>query len=244
MLAAVDENAFERHNAGMLERFCGDGDDCLLLFARAPVIGCVKSRLRPPLTAEEACALHLAALRDTAEMMERSQPNLTKWIFWSESPPREAVTDLPASLRNTTQCEGDLGRRMQDAFARTLGTGARRTVIIGSDSPHMPAERLSQAFGALEASDLVLGPAEDGGFYLIGSRRFESRVLEAVEWGGAEVLQQTRVNAARCGYSMSLLDPWYDLDRWQDVERLRDSGAAVPRHLQAFLQECSAAKKQ
>jgi uncharacterized protein len=228
----------------MIERLCGDGDDCLLLFARAPLIGRVKSRLRPPLTAEQACALHLATLRDTAEMMERSQPNLSKWIFWSEAPLREVIIDLPPSLRSTTQCEGDLGRRMQDAFQRAFDSGARRTVIIGSDSPHLPAERLSQAFAALEASELVLGPAEDGGFYLIGSRRLEARVFDGVEWGGADVLRRTSVNAARCGYSVSLLEPCYDLDRWEDVERLRDSGAAVPRHLQMFLQEFSAAKEQ
>jgi uncharacterized protein len=150
----------------------------------------------------------------------------------------DEVTDLsPAAQPDLVvlpQGDGDLGDRLLHTFAELRRHGQRRVVIFGCDSPTLPPERLWQAHQALAAGhDAVLGPAEDGGFYLIGTARELTAPFTGVAWGTGEVLRQTREGLRRCGATVALLPPWYDVDRPEDVDRLRldlESGdAAAPR---------------
>ena len=128
---------------------------------------------------------------------------------------------------------------MAQAFGRAFASGAVRVVILGSDIPHLPDVRIQQAFEALTNHNCVLGPSEDGGYYLIGCSRFDPCLFHEVEWGSPRVLEQTLANAARWSYRVKLLDPWYDLDQWSDIERLREEalrGAPLPAHLEAFFE--------
>ena len=225
-------------------RICNPGQDAAILFARTPLPGRVKSRLQPQLTPEQALRLHVAATLDTADFLDGAFPgeaSIARWIFWSEPPaPDSRRLGLPLSFVCAIQQGKDLGERMADAFARAFASGARRVVIVGSDSPHLPASRLPQSLAALDDHDCVLGPAEDGGYYLIGCRRFDSGLFHGVEWGSSQVLEQTRANAARLGYLVSVLESCYDLDEWRDVERLiaeARRGLALPPRVAAFLKQ-------
>ncbi|MBI4464792.1 MAG: TIGR04282 family arsenosugar biosynthesis glycosyltransferase [Acidobacteria bacterium] len=203
----------------------------------------MKSRLFSHLTEEQACRLHCASTSDMAELLEQALPDIPKWLFFSEGPipgPGHEGLQLPAGFRCAVQEGNTLGDRMGVAFARALASGGRRVVIFGSDSPTLPLSVVQQAFQSLHECDLVLGPTEDGGYYLIGCRRFDPDLFENVQWSTSSVFEQTHTNAQRLGYRIAVLPLWFDLDEWKDVERLlgeADPGKPVPSHLGAFLEQ-------
>ena len=218
-------------------------EDCAILFARTPVPGRVKSRLFDRLTPEQACRLHCACVSDMAALLDQSLPESSKWLFFSDGPIPQSCSwglHVPPTFRCTVQEGNTLGDRMGNAFARALAGGAQRVVIFGSDSPTLPAAFVRQAFASLSSTDLVVGPTEDGGYYLIGCRRFDPGLFENVEWSTPRVFAQTQANAERLGYRIAVLPPWFDLDAWKDVERLlaeARQGTRLPEHLAAFLKK-------
>ena len=229
-------------------RLCAKGDDCAILFARTPAPGRVKSRLWSHLTQDEACHLHCASANDTLALLGRALPGASKWLFLSEEPEATDASeakplgfDVPAGFQFAVQEGNGLGERMGAAFQRAFESGAGRVVIFGSDSPTLPASVVQQAFERLaDANDLVLGPTEDGGYYLIGYRRFERGLFQGVEWSTPRVFAQTCANAERLGYRIAQLQKWFDLDEWKDVERVMEDarrGATLPEHLAALLQD-------
>lgn len=223
---------------------CSRGEDCAILFAKNPVPGQVKTRLSPHLTPEQACRLHCASTSDVAELLSHALPQARKWIFWSERPPVEkdkgGEVRVPAEFRCGVQEGGNLGERMGAAFARAFASGARGVVLFGSDSPTLPAATVQRAFAALSDCDLVLGPTEDGGYYLIGCRRFDEQLFRKVEWSTRRTYEQTVANAQRLDYRVRALESWFDLDQWGDVERLiadARRGHSLPAHVAAFLKQ-------
>jgi rSAM/selenodomain-associated transferase 1 len=120
--------------------------------------------------------------------------------------------------RLIAQGAGDLGDRMQ-RVARTLLTRHRKVLLVGTDSPTLPLEFVAEAEQRLNVADLVFGPSEDGGYYLVGQRRLYPEIFHGVAWGGANVL---RVTLAKLDPSqVQLLRQWYDVDRPDDLARLR-----------------------
>ena len=224
-------------------RLCEEGGDCAIVFARNPVAGRVKSRLWARLTPEQACRLHCASTNDTLALLDHSLPSAQKWLFFSEplaNGAAQGAIRVPASFGMGVQRGDGLGERMSDAFERAFRDGARRAVIFGSDSPTLPSAISRDAFERLNDCDLAIGPAEDGGYYLIGCRRFDRRLFEGVEWGTPLAFQQTLTNAERMHYSLAVLERWFDLDEWKDIERViaeARAGRALPEHLAAFLKE-------
>jgi rSAM/selenodomain-associated transferase 1 len=191
-----------------------------LVFARTPRPGAVKTRLTSHLTPEQACALHIAMIEDTAELARRF-PGRRRLLFSEEI----VWLDLPPGFEVGRQADGDLGERLVKALADGFADGAHKIVVLGSDSPHLPPARLRKALEALDQVDMVLGPAEDGGYYLVGVRRFSPEIFHGVEWGGPRACAQTRAAAERAGFTVAALDLFYDLDEWQDLERLKKEGA-------------------
>jgi uncharacterized protein len=192
----------------------------LIIFAKSPRLGTVKTRLQSEHPARFVRQLYIALLRDTLTMA-RHVPGVRRRVI--AFTPR----DGEALLRRTlgAQAKGfefvpqyghDLGERMANAFEQSFREGATRTVIIGTDSPSLPTRLVEEAFAALRRNDLVLGPSTDGGYYLIGVRSQKSGVsmqlLSGVEWSTERVLQQTITNARRAKLKIYLLDPWYDVD--------------------------------
>ena len=199
----------------------------IVIFARTPAPGRVKTRLVGPLTAVQAAALHEAMVRDTAETAAAAPLNAERVLLFDG---RWSGTPLPAGIRTGRQAAGSLGDRLHAAFTEAFAGGARAAIALGSDTPHLPPARLVEAAAALENHDAVVGPCEDGGYYLIGCRAGTAwtKLFDGVAWGTARVLEQTRVAARQAEVSLAELEPWYDLDRWDDVTRLAAEGAGAP----------------
>ncbi len=186
----------------------------VLVFARAPVPGASKTRLVPALGAEGAAQLSARMLRHTLNTA-CSLP-LELWCTPSVRHPvfDRCARDFRLTLR--TQRGADLGERMHNALEETL-THAHWAVLIGTDCPELTSRDLRQAAAALAGGvDGVLGPAADGGYYLIGLRQPMAALFHGVHWGTGEVLAQTRdrLRDARCC--------WHELPVYSDLDRPED----------------------
>jgi rSAM/selenodomain-associated transferase 1 len=127
------------------------------------------------------------------------------------------------------QPEGDLGVRMSAAIHHLIEEGAGQVVVVGSDLPSLPAAHLHDAFAALDAVDVVVGPAADGGYYLIGMTRLWPALFDRIAWGTAAVLERTLHAAASHQLRMATVPGWYDVDDAADLARVTQSGEPALR---------------
>ncbi len=197
------------------------------MFARAPVPGRVKTRLAPLLGEAGAARLHaylveralrtaLAARCGVVEL--HCAPRVRHPFF--------AALARRYDLRLRVQGGGDLGARMRRAFERVLHK-AGAAILIGSDCPALrPADLRAALCALLAGADIVLAPAEDGGYALVGLRRVRAALFAGIDWGGPRVLEQTRRAIARLGWRAIELRTLWDVDRPADVARLRRSQTA------------------
>ena len=193
--------------------------ECLVIvFARAPLAGQVKTRIAQRIGERAAARLHERLVRRALHTARAARAARAAVELHVTRPHRWFATlDVPVEL----QRGADLGERMHHALRAGLRRHAR-VVLIGADSPELCAADLARADRLLQgAADVVLAPAADGGYALIGARRIAPSIFSAVQWGGAHVLAQTRRNLdeARLGYR--LLRTLWDVDRPEDLERLR-----------------------
>lgn len=204
--------------------------EVLAVFARAPELGRVKTRLCPPLTADEAVALHRALVGDTLENLGKlPRQGVERVLLLSQPLKRSDDLDVPKGWTVGIQTGGDLGARLENLFSTSLRRGAARVVVLGSDSPTLPLEIVSEAFDRLVEDEIVVGPAEDGGYYLLGCRRLVPELFHGIPWGTSEVLSATKAVLDASGRPYSLLLPWYDIDRSDDLVKLRQEIAYLER---------------
>jgi uncharacterized protein len=198
------------------------------ILARAPSSP-GKSRLTANLLPARAVALRQALLLDTVTAAQGAACPLT--IFVTPATGEAEVRGLvPGDVDVRPQAEGDLGMRMHATIATLLGEGASAVVLIGSDLPTLPPPHLLDAFAVLEAgSDVVFGPAEDGGYYLVGMTRPTPAVFDGIEWGDPGTWAATEAAVTRAQLTMGRVSPWYDVDRPDDLSRLAASEAPAPR---------------
>ncbi|MEM1189836.1 MAG: TIGR04282 family arsenosugar biosynthesis glycosyltransferase [Pseudomonadota bacterium] len=191
------------------------------LFARLPVPGRVKTRLARSIGAAASCAVHEELLALTARtLLEAALAPVELWLDESGTHGLlEAL--LRAGMRGPFEQTGhDLGERMR----RSLVAGLQRyerVVLVGSDCPGLDKAYLRSAFDALDEADVVIGPAEDGGYVLIGARGDFAPLFADIPWGTGEVLQRSRAAAAAADLSLALLEPRYDIDVEADLLRWR-----------------------
>ncbi len=187
----------------------------IMVFAKAPVPGRVKTRLVQPLTPDQAAALHDALVRDTVQRLQA----LTEFDV-------ELHTDIPApvwldlTVRKRLQHEGDLGLKMLKALTSALDRGHPRAMIVGSDSPGLPPAFIRELLSS--SADIAIGPAEDGGYYAIAATRVHPRMFDAVRWSTSEALAGTLTACEACGLTTALGPAWFDVDTPDDLERLRE----------------------
>lgn len=203
----------------------------LLVFAKVPVPGQVKTRLTTLLTPEDAAAVYTAFLQDALAQYATLEAEVLLFLGPSAAP---VPGDLwPAALPVLTQQGAGLGERMQHAFATAFARGATCAVIIGTDHPTLPSAYIEAAFAHLaHPHRLVIGPSEDGGYYLLGMNAPHPVLFENMTYSHAEVFAQTRRRMAQTGASVLELPTWYDVDTPADLRRLMaalpDSPAALP----------------
>jgi hypothetical protein len=188
----------------------------LLVFARLPIPGSVKTRLIPTLGEAGATAVYRRLLRDTLESCAHvSDVRRELWLDQAAADAELNETAARLGLSLHLQCGPDLGARMQQAFVDVFDR-ARSAVLIGSDCPEYDRDYIETAFQALQRHDAVLGPAADGGYVLIGLKRVETSLFENIPWGTARVLETTRKRLRRLRWT------WLELDSRQDVDEPQD----------------------
>ncbi|WP_173198212.1 TIGR04282 family arsenosugar biosynthesis glycosyltransferase [Geobacter sp. SVR] len=204
-----------------------DTNKGLIIFAREPVPGRVKTRLARQVGEQAAADLYAEMLADVVALAA-SLEDVRPVVFWALENPDVSCPEF-SGMGSARQQGACLGERMSDAFERTFADGSELCCIIGSDSPDLPADYVRQAFDVLEQgrADVVFGPSEDGGYYLLGMSRLWPELFEGISWGGPQVLEVSLERARKQGLRAVLLPTWYDIDTAADLERLAQSPDAV-----------------
>lgn len=200
----------------------------IILFAKAPAPGQVKTRLQSRYSPEQAAGLHDAFVRDLLESLLCSRG------AWEVELHTNISTDAwpDAGVPRRLQVPGDLGRRMLHALETALGEGRPQAMILGADVPALPAGHLERLL--VSGADVALGPTSDGGYYAIACRRTHARMFDGVAWSTDGALAETAAACERCGLSVELGEPWFDVDHPADVERLA-ALPDLPVHTRAWL---------
>ena len=214
-------------------------DAVIVIMAKQPQPGQTKTRLCPPLTPVEAAALYEALLRDTIDLVAgvtgcalavAVTPPAGRTYFETITPPGTLLLPIAGA---------DIGRCLDLALGRLLAMGFRKALALNADGPSLPPQVLQQAVAALDAHELVLGPAQDGGYYLIGLKHLVPELFEGISWSTDTVLAQTLARAAVLGLDVIQLPAWYDVDTAADIQRIRTelAGLAAERlaHTRRFL---------
>lgn len=191
--------------------------------ARTPRLGGVKSRLAASAGDGAALALQIAFLRDTAALMTRvaAVAGARLAVAWSEARPRAPeLTRTFGAFLHLRQPAGDLGARLLAAQQAAHAGHGGPIVAIGGDSPTLPATHLMQALAALASHEVVMAPAADGGYVLLGVRAPRLELLAGMPWGSAAVAARTRAAARLSGLSFAELETWYDVDDGRGLRRL------------------------
>jgi rSAM/selenodomain-associated transferase 1 len=197
----------------------------LLLFIRNPQPGRVKTRLARTVGDTEALRIYKILLEKTRDAA--LGVGAERWLFYSDFIDNNDDW-LEADFSKKIQSDGDLGERMQQAFREAFEAGAGKVIIIGSDCPELTREILQMAFDKLDETDLVLGPASDGGYYLLGMKELEPSVFHGIEWSTETVLARTLEKIQAAGKSCALLPVLSDVDTEADWRRNADSLSATP----------------
>jgi uncharacterized protein len=200
-----------------MRRAGNEGICALAVMAKAPRAGKVKTRLQPPLSAEDAAALNVCFLRDTAEnIADVAREGGARGIVCYTPVGDEAAFDglLPGGFALIAQRGDGFGERLLYAAEDILSCGFSAVCLIDSDSPTLPKDALRVAVRELArpGERVVLGPSEDGGYYLIGMKRPEPRVFERISWSTASVFAETLDRAREAGLELMELPKWYDVD--------------------------------
>jgi hypothetical protein len=194
--------------------------------AKAPLEGEVKTRLIGALSAAEAAELYTNFLRDTFVLMEAirdERETLHLVLCYTPEGAEEAFENIEreGSLM-LVQRGNSLGERLINCFTDLFDLGFDSVVVVGGDTPTLPEEILDEALECLvDENDVVLGPAEDDGYYLIGMRRLHAKIFEGIPWSTGGVLTATRMRAEEAGLNLILLPAWYDIDTPEELERLK-----------------------
>ena len=194
----------------------------LVVMAKEPIVGSTKTRLCPPLSMEQAAHLYEALLLDTLDLCSQLEgidlaiavtpPESTD--YFHRIKPQNALI-LPVA------CE-DIGACLKVVLGELLKEGYPKILALNSDGPTLPAENIYKAIDLLEESELVFGPGEDGGYYLIGVTKLHETIFNNIDWSTSKVLAQSLAQAKAANLRHRLLPHWYDVDTAEDLHRLEE----------------------
>lgn len=195
---------------------------CLIVFAKEPEKGRVKTRLADCLSGAERLNLYKAFLKDTVRLARKIRCE-TRILAYASNKNPVYLKKVAANFVFYKQRGKGLGMRIHNAFkfASKNNADTQKTVLIGSDSPLLPANYIKKAFQELERKDVVLGPADDGGYYLVGLKKPCLGLFKGIKWSSAQVLKSTIKNIKSREKSFSFLDRFYDVDICASLSRLR-----------------------
>jgi rSAM/selenodomain-associated transferase 1 len=199
----------------------------LVIMAKAPRLGSVKTRLTKTLPVQAVTELYQCFLNDTIALAKTIDHVETAIMC-----PEPDVEDLSRALANPARVVPQTGKGLAAAldcvFARFAGNGSARVVAFNSDSPHLPASVLQAAFDVLETCDLVVGPTHDGGYYLVGAKASYPGLFGHDSMGTTNALDALFERASRLHLTLCLVEPFYDIDIGEDLRRLAKELQRVP----------------
>lgn len=206
-------------------------DAALLVFAKVPRPGDVKTRLTPALSAADAARLYTAFLRDTLRQVVRLDTDVR--LYLAPPLPEEGLDAVPSGVTVHAQEGEGLGERMRRGVEATLEAGYDRVLLMGSDHPTLPPSFLREAGRALQTpNSLCIGPSEDGGFYLLGLTAPFPELFDGMRYSHANVFADTLDRARDTDADVTILPRWYDVDTPRDLCRmladLNDDGVDAP----------------
>ena len=188
--------------------------EVVLVFQKNAILGKVKTRLASGMGEPRALEIYRHLIQSTYSVLEDVAAPV--WTYFSDFIPETVNTSIEKSFVQEGQ---DLGERMANAFARSFELGMDKVVLIGTDCPTLQSNHLNEAFEALTHSDLVVGPATDGGYYLIGMNRRADYLFEGITWSTSQVLSETLNVASQHGLTTTLLCELDDIDTQEDWQR-------------------------
>lgn len=184
----------------------------LLIFAKYPEPGRVKTRLARTIGTVKAADRYREMIETVMQKTQTQNSEYHRTLYFDPPERQNDFAKWFPSLGIRPQCDGDLGQRMSVAFQESLANGSDRAVLIGTDCIEIDQSLLCDAFQRLETADLVLGPAKDGGYYLIGMKKIHPSLFEGVPWSTDKVLRQTFEKANESNLKVKLLKTLSDLD--------------------------------
>lgn len=191
--------------------------NALVIMAKAPEGGDVKTRLSPMFNTAERVALYRQMLHCTVRRLS-SVPGTQTLLAYSPDGAADAFQGY--ALPTFPQGGGDLGQRMHRIIKHTLAHGYERVAVVGADIPGLTTEIIQGALYALLKADVAIGPASDGGYYLIAMNRPRAEIFSNIQWSTDHVLSQTLQAARGLGLTVKIMEPLDDLDTPEDMERL------------------------
>ncbi len=198
----------------------------LIVMCKAPTAGRVKTRLIPFLSPEQAASLAGSFAQDAVAKLYNSDSRAARFVAFAPDNGKAALKQiLPPQLHWVRQQGENLGERMHNALVSVFKQNIYSPlVMIGTDSPNLPPQYIDQAFALLSqnSSDVILGEAADGGYYLVGVNAPNSAIFADVEWSSPRAFEQTASNIRKINLRLYVLPVWYDVDTPEDLKRLRE----------------------
>ncbi|RLB66485.1 MAG: glycosyltransferase [Deltaproteobacteria bacterium] len=233
-LRCVDNPVDKVDNSAISHIFSHSGP-VIGLFAKQPVPGRVKTRLTPPLSAEQACQLYQVSLQETVDRLLSA--GLPLVICYAGR--REWFSETFPTLPLLAQTGDDLGLRMGNAVQALFAAGAGPVLLAGSDSPDLPIPLIEQVLAQLQDADVATVPCRDGGYAIIGIRQLSLELFDEIPWSTSQVLETTRQRSRQLGLTYHETACWDDLDELADLQRLaaRSPDSLTARHIVSELSE-------
>ncbi|MCG8608135.1 TIGR04282 family arsenosugar biosynthesis glycosyltransferase [bacterium] len=206
--------------------------NAIVVFAKFPESGKVKTRLGKQIGNDAAASLYKLFMAQTFQIT--AQLDATCFVTVEPAYKAEQFANyVPRDCYIFPQKGQDLGRRLLHAFDFVFSQKSTKVIALGTDSPTLPAEYVTEAFQRLDYTDVVIGPAEDGGYYLIGINQPQKALFEGIKWSSDLVLKTTIERAQKIGLSYSLLPIWYDVDELDSLRRAAadDATGGIHSHL-------------
>jgi rSAM/selenodomain-associated transferase 1 len=195
--------------------------NAVVIIAKAPVPNEVKTRLIPPLLPEEASSLYNCFLLDKITQVESIREARHFVAYTPATSEAFFKSIMPPGFSLIHQVGADLGERLAHVSKNLFEQGADKVILLDSDTPDLPTDHIREGLSRLDGVDVVLGPCEDGGYYLIGMRSYMPELFRGIPWSTSEVAELTKKKAQAIGLKVSMLPCWYDVDTMIDLERLK-----------------------
>src|SRR3989338_1648464 len=195
--------------------------DCLIIFAREPKAGKVKTRMQGHLSLDMCVKLYKAFLKDALELARALKCSDKVLAYESSEPEPGYLKTIAWGFLFHKQEGKNLGEKMYHAFRFAKRNKCDKTIIIGSDSPNLHAEYIKDAYRRLGKNDIILGPAQDGGYYLVGLKNPCKGIFKGIKWSSKTVLEDTLKNARNMSKKVWILKKWYDVDDPIGLVRLK-----------------------